>query len=180
MLLKRVARMPERGSPQAQGPSRTCNEGMEEEKKKGWFTLREGRGGKGGCQANLQWRTPTPKPHTLKPKPSTLNPKPACLHPSQPEILTDGRTPAGMDALHSLCFSTAVQDRAWPTETKVECGTSQSKSGTCVNLSNGGNPHAAAPLDPKLWKTGLQLGRSQDVCKGGSPVPCRGRTVRNW
>ena len=35
----------------------------------------------------------------------------------------------------SLCFSTA---RALPTETNVESGTSQSKSGTSVNSSNSG------------------------------------------
>ena len=42
-----------------------------------------------------------------------------------------GRTPSGKD---NVPFAIAL-----PTETKVECGTSQSKSGTSVNLSDSGN-----------------------------------------
>ena len=44
----------------------------------------------------------------------------------------------------SLCLSTAVQERALPIETKVESGTSQSKSGTSLNLSNSGFSHLLA------------------------------------
>jgi len=60
-----------------------------------------------------------PKHETLKQKPYTRKPEPRTRKP------------------HFLCFSTAVQDL--PTETKVEGGTSQSKSGTSVNVSNSGN-----------------------------------------
>ena len=45
-----------------------------------------------------------------------------------------------------LCFSITVQDllRALPTETKVESGTYESKSGTSVNLGNSGLPGRGA------------------------------------
>ena len=52
----------------------------------------------------------------------------------------------GEDADDSLCPVGSLHSppRALPTETKVESGTSQSKSGTSVNLSNSGEP--ASPL----------------------------------
>ena len=39
-----------------------------------------------------------------------------------------------------ISTSRKVQERALPTGTKVECGTSQNKSETSVNVSNRGNP----------------------------------------
>ena len=44
---------------------------------------------------------------------------------------------------HSLCLRSP--QRALPTETKVESGTSQDKSGTSVNLRNSGNPKTQNP-----------------------------------
>jgi len=56
------------------------------------------------------------------------------------------QSPPGPVLIDSLCFSTAVQDqRALPTETKVESGTSQSKSETSVNLIKSGLLHSVAP-----------------------------------
>ena len=67
------------------------------------------------------------KPQTLNPVPSTLNP--------QPSTLT--RRAVSRSALcHHTADIAGILQRALPTETKDESGTSQIKSGTSVNLSN--------------------------------------------
>jgi len=47
--------------------------------------------------------------------------------------------------------------RALPTETNVESGTSQSKSGTSVNLSNSGELAVTVLCVPRLLDSGLTL-----------------------
>ena len=46
----------------------------------------------------------------------------------------------------ALLFSGSSPRRALPTETKVESGTSQSKSGICVNLGNSGDLQRVKPV----------------------------------
>ena len=67
-------------------------------------------------------------------------------HPGPGPHIKQAQQPSHRQVMFgSLCFSNAVQDLSLPTETKVESGTSQSKSGTCVNLSKRGGPPALSP-----------------------------------
>ena len=57
--------------------------------------------------------------------------------------------------------------RALPTETKVESGTSQSKSGTSVNLSNSGKPDGVGAVvrlrrSPRALGSHLEGGRKAE------------------
>ena len=61
-------------------------------------------------------------------------------------------------ACDSLYFSTAVQGRALSTETKVESGTSQSNSGTSIDLSNSGlSTHGLFPKSPRSPRGGFDV-----------------------
>ena len=76
----------------------------------------------------------------------------------------------------SLCFSTAVQG-ALPTETTVESGTSQSKSGTSVNLSNSGIP-VVGRSEPRRPRD-VGESRSRDRSAATSTLPPR-ILQRDW
>ena len=59
--------------------------------------------------------------------------------------------------------------RALPTETKVESGTSQSKSGTSVNLSNSGNPSDSGRATSRLIVP--RLADFDQAVDGNAPPP---------
>ena len=98
---------------------------------------------------NSNPQTPNPKRQTPNAKRQTPNLKPQ----TRTQVFWTANSvcsetpPPGSDLPLSLCFSTAIQDLllkgALTTETTVESGTSQSKSGTSVNLSISGHSRSA-------------------------------------